>query len=60
MKQSRSTSKLERTNIQFPVWRKKVDNSLLRHGQTPIPKWVAENMSLEKVYPCKSSLKKII
>ena len=58
MKQSRSTSKLERTNIQFPVWRKKVDNSLLRHGQTPIPKWVSENMGLEKVYPCKSSLKK--
>ena len=58
MKKSRSTSTLERTNIQFPLWRKKVDNSLLRYGETPIPNWAVKNMNLEEAYPSKSCLKK--
>ncbi len=60
MKKSRSTSITERTKVGFPLWRKKVDNSLFRHRATPIPKWVAENMGLEGVYPSKKCLKKSI
>ena len=31
--------KLERSDVQFPVWRKKVDASLFRKAHTPIPNW---------------------
>lgn len=31
---------LERSDIEFPLWRKKVDASLLQDGTTPIPKWL--------------------
>ncbi|MEL0633862.1 hypothetical protein V6237_13855 [Pseudoalteromonas carrageenovora] len=30
----------ERRDIEFPVWRKKVDNSFLNEKVTPIPKWL--------------------
>ena len=30
--------KLERSNVSYPLWRKKVDSSLFRQG-TPIPRW---------------------
>lgn len=32
--------KLERSDVDFPLWRKKVDSSLLRHKGTTIPQWV--------------------
>ena len=32
--------KTERSNIRFPLWRKKVDSSLLEGGETPIPKFL--------------------
>ena len=32
--------KLERSNIEFPLWRKKVDKSLLEDKETPIPKFL--------------------
>jgi hypothetical protein len=31
---------LERSDVEYPLWRKKVDRSLLQHGVTPIPQWV--------------------
>ena len=30
----------ERKDVEFPLWRKKVDGSTLEHGQTVIPDWV--------------------
>lgn len=30
----------ERKDIEFPMWRKKVDSALLERGHTPIPAWV--------------------
>ena len=35
-------SKLERAKVASPVWRKKVDDTLLHFGYTPIPHWVSE------------------
>ncbi|MCJ7443612.1 MAG: hypothetical protein MUO26_03630 [Methanotrichaceae archaeon] len=29
--------KLERSDIEFPLWRKKVDKSLFEHNGTPTP-----------------------
>jgi hypothetical protein len=29
--------KEERTDIKFPIWRKKVDKNLLKNSNTPIP-----------------------
>ena len=31
---------IERSNVEFPMWRKKVDGSLFQHAMTAIPKWV--------------------
>jgi hypothetical protein len=31
--------KLERSNVDFPLWRKKVDSSLFRYNGTTIPTW---------------------
>jgi hypothetical protein len=30
----------ERSDVQFPLWRKKVDGSLFQHAMTVIPEWV--------------------
>ena len=34
---------LERNDVRYGLWRKKVDGSLLRHSATPIPGWVVGN-----------------
>jgi hypothetical protein len=34
--------KTERSDIEFPLWRKKVDASLFKDAATPIPKWLWE------------------
>jgi hypothetical protein len=34
----------ERRNVEFPLWRKKVDGSLFEHAVTIIPNWVAGNL----------------
>ncbi len=39
--------KLERTNVEFPLWRKKVDSSLLTDCQTPIPIWAYKIWNLD-------------
>lgn len=32
----------ERSDVKFPMWRKKVDLSLLRNGVTPVPLWMCK------------------
>lgn len=34
--------KLERSNVDFPLWRKKVDSSLFRYNGTTIPNWACK------------------
>lgn len=41
----------ERTKVDFPLWRKKVDSSLFLHKATTIPKWVCEVWNLEDAFP---------
>ncbi|WED22801.1 hypothetical protein L3Q72_05260 [Vibrio sp. JC009] len=33
---------LERSDVDMPLWRKKVDKTLLKDSETPIPKWLWE------------------
>jgi hypothetical protein len=42
--------KLERSNIEFAVWRKKVDKSLFEHNGTTIPEWACRMWSLQQMY----------
>ena len=43
--------KRERTNVDFPLWRKKVDSSLFLHKGMTIPKWVCKVWNLDSVFP---------
>lgn len=38
--------KLERSNVEFPLWRKKVDKSLFEHNGTTIPIWACQMWGL--------------
>ena len=38
----------ERSDIEFPVWRKKVDHSFLNEKVTPIPKWLWSIWKIEE------------
>jgi hypothetical protein len=42
--------KLERSNIEFAIWRKKVDKSLFEHNGTTIPDWACRMWDLETIY----------
>jgi hypothetical protein len=44
---------LERDDVRYALWRKKVDGSLLRHSVTPIPGWVGRMWSITSVFPNK-------
>jgi hypothetical protein len=44
---------LERDDVEFPLWRKKVDGSLLRLAVTPIPAWVTRMWSIDALFPHK-------
>ena len=46
---------LERSDVRHPLWRKKVDGSLLRHAETPIPGWVIALWELQPQFPHKGS-----
>ena len=47
--------KLERKNIQFPLWRKKVDKSILEGNETPIPKFLWKLWDIERLFKkCRS------
>ncbi len=47
-KQTRTT---ERTNIDFPLWRKKVDNSIFRDLGTTVPNWACRLWDFDVVFP---------
>ena len=42
--------KLERSDIEFPLWRKKVDATLIKDGATPIPKWLWKVWDIEELF----------
>jgi hypothetical protein len=42
--------KLERSNIEFPLWRKKVDATLFKDAATPIPKWLCNVWNIYSVF----------
>lgn len=58
MKKRKSTNKRERSNVNFPMWRKKIDNSIFDDNSTPLPIWVVKVMEIEKYFPKKESLNK--
>jgi hypothetical protein len=42
--------KLERSDIEFAVWRKKVDKSLFEHNGTTVPEWACRMWGLQEMY----------
>jgi hypothetical protein len=51
----RSTTKTERSDVDYPLWRKKVDNTVFRDGVTPIPDWASRMWNLRDHFPHKLS-----
>jgi hypothetical protein len=47
--------KTERSNVKFPLWRKKVDNSLFTKLDTPIPNWLSIVWCIEPTFGTSSS-----
>jgi hypothetical protein len=44
------TIKSERTNIKHPMWRKKIDNSILNRGTTAVPRWVCKMWNFDQAF----------
>lgn len=42
--------KTERSNVEFPIWRKKVDSSLLQHRGTTVPNWACKMWNFDTRY----------
>jgi hypothetical protein len=42
--------KLERSDVEFAIWRKKVDKSLFEHNGTTIPEWACRMWNLKQLY----------
>ena len=40
--------KTERSDVEYPIWRKKVDTTILSDGCTPIPNWVMKVWGIEE------------
>jgi hypothetical protein len=49
--------KFERSDVKFPLWRKKVDSSLFNKAHTPIPNWCAKAWNIEEVFGTNTSRK---
>ena len=49
--------KLERSNVEFAIWRKKVDKSLFEHNGTTIPGWACKMWGLHPIYGTVTSRK---
>jgi hypothetical protein len=49
--------KTERSDIEFPLWRKKVDATLFKRGATPIPKWLSKIWDIDKLFSKSNSIK---
>jgi hypothetical protein len=41
---------LERSDVEHPLWRKKVDKGLLRDGVTPIPSWLCSIWNIDELF----------
>jgi hypothetical protein len=42
--------KQERSDIEFAIWRKKVDKSLFEHNGTSVPEWACRMWTLQELY----------
>lgn len=42
--------KLERSDVEFAIWRKKVDKSLFEHNGTTVPEWACRMWGLQEIY----------
>ncbi|XUX00956.1 MAG: GIY-YIG nuclease family protein [Dehalogenimonas sp.] len=49
--------KLERNDVRFPLWRKKVDSSLFQHGGTTIPTWACAAWDIQTQFESCNSKK---
>jgi hypothetical protein len=47
--------KLERSNVEFPIWRKKVDKSLFQHNGTTIPELACRMWNISAIFEGVSS-----
>jgi hypothetical protein len=50
-RKNNQTEKAERANVRFPLWRKKVDNSIFRDSGTTVPNWVCRVWQFDVVFP---------
>jgi hypothetical protein len=51
--------KTERSDIEFPLWRKKVDATLFKDAATPIPKWLWKVWNIEILFSQSTSKESI-
>lgn len=49
--------KFERSDIKYPLWRKKVDSSLFHKMHTPIPNWCATTWKIKEIFGTNTSQK---
>lgn len=49
--------KFERSDVSFPLWRKKVDSSLFNKAHTPIPNWCVKAWQIEQIFGTNTSKK---
>jgi hypothetical protein len=42
--------KKERNDVEFILWRKRVDKTLLKDGVTPIPNWLVKHWQIKEVF----------
>src|SRR5215831_3382886 len=50
-RKNRATETSERSNVHFPLWRKKVDNSIFRDSGTAVPSWVCQLWQFDTIFP---------
>jgi hypothetical protein len=50
-RKNKQTERTERANVRFPLWRKKVDNSIFRDLGTTVPNWVCRLWQFDVVFP---------
>ena len=50
-RRNKQTARTERTNVGFPLWRKKVDNSIFRDKGTTVPMWACRMWDFDNVFP---------
>jgi hypothetical protein len=42
--------KTERSDVEFPIWRKNVDKSLFHYGGTVVPEWACKMWNFQSIY----------